>query len=850
MTTKPVIVDVTGGGAVRGGSVPANPFASRSRNGAKITGLVYHHSGSIDLAGAMTAGQKPGKQHGTSAQFYIDRDGTIYEYAPESSRQSNIRSPGSPVRTDFGAATARLSNSNVIGVEIIAPDSDHMTKEQINAALQLGGYLADEYSIAPDMIVGHGELQGGPGGNKQPGEGVNVASLMRKQLLGVLPPEDIPGSGLGDNVKVATTFRPLPAPEPLTPASMAASLAWQNKTEQPLSPGLMAIAAATGGTQRTPEGLAYIDDVPTILPASENLAGGYDLRNAALYGVRRAPGAAAAVIPPMTPGQEYSDPRIPGIVADPRLADLQKPTGAVVTKGSAATGFNTVLSPKAEAAFQQWKAAYAPNDSGQDYDYRGAFAAGVQPDPQTGHWPDTFKKPGNPTFSNESQYAPMAPALAGHWEGDTYIPPPARPTTVDVGKEPPRILDITGRPPPAPGVTVEPKVETLANGRPVIEVGGGVTPTRAPILTPPTPTPATMFTPSPVGTDTRDWSITLPRNVSEALQSTALAAAGAGMDQHFNDPKNIGGVDASKALGDIHDKRDAAQVAAAPPPAPRVSDTLVAPQKKEVQTITIHAHIEDPAPTVTPKQKSAINDVSMIPDQVLHPPAKPQGPVQPQPNGPPIVVKVEPRLPADNQVVQAPLRVVSRTVVNPAYEAWMRDYGSNAIAPSPEAMAKLEDIHDKRDAATIAAQQGSPKPVSPVVPPPPPRFITEQVPVQPRQRPIDSGGGNYTIQSGDTLSAIARRNGTTVAEIARANGIADVNKINAGDRLVIPPPSKQPTNPNAPAPKPKPPSNNGTPPGGPIYVDKKTGQRMVPTTKVMFNPDTGDFEPRTIYVPA
>lgn len=86
--------------------------------------------------------------------------------------------------------------------------------------------------------------------------------------------------------------------------------------------------------------------------------------------------------------------------------------------------YDTKLTPNEERAFQAWKATYAPNDSGTDYDLRGAFKAGLTPDPVSGHWPDMFKKPNHPTFSIESQYASAAPSKAGRWTGDTFVPVP------------------------------------------------------------------------------------------------------------------------------------------------------------------------------------------------------------------------------------------------------------------------------------------------------------------------------------------------------------------------------------------------------------------------------------------
>ena len=50
----------------------------------------------------------------------------------------------------------------------------------------------------------------------------------------------------------------------------------------------------------------------------------------------------------------------------------------------------------------------------------------------------------------------------------------------------------------------------------------------------------------------------------------------------------------------------------------------------------------------------------------------------------------------------------------------------------------------------------------------------------------DSSYTTYTVVSGDTLSAIAKKFGTTVSAIASLNGIADVNKIKVGQVLKIP----------------------------------------------------------------
>src|SRR4051812_40735246 len=130
---------------------------------------------------------------------------------------------------------------------------------------------------------------------------------------------------------------------------------------------------------------------------------------------------------PVHPAQAAGDGWVPGrpspaslaVQSDDGWVPVPRPSGL----SNAAPSFDTALSPAEEQQFQTWKRRVAPNDSGEDYDLRGAFKAGVTPDPKTNHWPDTFKKPNEPTFSNESQYARIpykAAATAGHWEGPNH----------------------------------------------------------------------------------------------------------------------------------------------------------------------------------------------------------------------------------------------------------------------------------------------------------------------------------------------------------------------------------------------------------------------------------------------
>lgn len=51
---------------------------------------------------------------------------------------------------------------------------------------------------------------------------------------------------------------------------------------------------------------------------------------------------------------------------------------------------------------------------------------------------------------------------------------------------------------------------------------------------------------------------------------------------------------------------------------------------------------------------------------------------------------------------------------------------------------------------------------------------------------VAAAAGTYTLQAGDTLGAVARDHGVSVSALARANGIADPDRVYAGQVLTIP----------------------------------------------------------------
>jgi hypothetical protein len=109
--------------------------------------------------------------------------------------------------------------------------------------------------------------------------------------------------------------------------------------------------------------------------------------------------------------------------------DTSPQWGAYAKPGS----YTTPLAPQEEAQFEQWvKTNKIPwqDSPTSDYDMRGYWKAQqagnqrakteINPLDKKPHYPDTWKTPYHKTFSRESQYALPT---AGHWEGQTFVPP-------------------------------------------------------------------------------------------------------------------------------------------------------------------------------------------------------------------------------------------------------------------------------------------------------------------------------------------------------------------------------------------------------------------------------------------
>jgi hypothetical protein len=152
-----------------------------------VNNIILHHTGSDTLRSALAEfqrNQKGGYKHGS--QFIIDRDGTIYNLAPEKSVMYHAGTTSGP------------TNLNSIGIEIVGKDSGSFTDAQKKSATALVQALRRKHGNL--NVFGHGELRK-YGADKMPSEGRALAEEIRKSDTGTLKPISLGNPSEGISTK-------------------------------------------------------------------------------------------------------------------------------------------------------------------------------------------------------------------------------------------------------------------------------------------------------------------------------------------------------------------------------------------------------------------------------------------------------------------------------------------------------------------------------------------------------------------------------------------------------------------------------------------------------------------------
>lgn len=152
---------------------------SRPRKG-PIKGFVVHHTGGSTLESAYAQSELAG----TGTNYYVTRaeDGkpaSVVRRVADDQSTVHIREPNSRYRN---GSYPDLGNDNTIGVEVVAKNDKDVQPEQRALVQQLADSKVQEYGFDPSNVVGHGELQGGPGGNREPDEGTASAQAYRNNI--------------------------------------------------------------------------------------------------------------------------------------------------------------------------------------------------------------------------------------------------------------------------------------------------------------------------------------------------------------------------------------------------------------------------------------------------------------------------------------------------------------------------------------------------------------------------------------------------------------------------------------------------------------------------------------------
>jgi len=134
---------------------------------------------------------------------------------------------------------------------------------------------------------------------------------------------------------------------------------------------------------------------------------------------------------------------------------------------------------------------------------------------------------------------------------------------------------------------------------------------------------------------------------------------------------------------------------------------------------------------------------------------------------------------------------------------WSRDGGLAVTVARGQTINSIARQHNVPAAAIMQVNRvADPKAIQPgqrlVIP----RYVSGHAPAPAGARTAAAApGGVHVVQPGETLIAIARRNGMSLSALARANNIDPYTRLNIGDRITIPGGGRHLATRSAPAPK-------------------------------------------------
>lgn len=159
--------------------IPGNrtPRGARERRGS-VEGIVLHHTAGTTLESAISQNQLAG----TGYNYYVDREGEVYQFAPDNQRMVHIRNMGDQHRN---GRFPNLGLDNTVGISAIARNEADITPAQREAMRKLTMQIARQHNIPRDNIIGHGDIQS----NRETDEGA-MAREFREGRLALGGPED------------------------------------------------------------------------------------------------------------------------------------------------------------------------------------------------------------------------------------------------------------------------------------------------------------------------------------------------------------------------------------------------------------------------------------------------------------------------------------------------------------------------------------------------------------------------------------------------------------------------------------------------------------------------------------